>query len=104
MLRGCLVYVRCLALHRVTRVLARCRLSHFTSLRFSRPLAKKEVDSIEEKAWQLNQSNETTRKNLEHDWDTLMTLATEFGRDKKSKVLETEIKMEDRSKLGQEKG
>ena len=34
---------------------------------------------IAEKAWQLNQNSETKSQNLEHDWDALLTLATELG-------------------------
>ena len=49
--------------------------------------------------WQLNQSNETKSQNLQHEWDTLLTLETEFGgsKEEKSQVLDRKEVEEGRS-------
>ena len=40
---------------------------------------KRRVDSLAEKIWQLNESNETKTKNLENDFEELAVRANEFG-------------------------
>ena len=46
---------------------------------------EKNIEAIDEKAWQLTQSSNTKGQKLEQDWDTLLSLANENGRTKDKK-------------------